>query len=396
MKRRNFLKLSGLASGTLLVPGFLKPFDKTMDGFAGKRLVIVQLSGGNDGLNSLIPFRNDQYYKLRPKLGIQPDKLLKITDEAGFNPALEGFRKLYDEGYMAVYNSVGYPNPDRSHFRSMDIWHTAANADEFLNTGWIGRLLDANCPGAVNPWFAMEIDDTLSLSMKGINRSGFAVKDPERLHKLMNDKLLLELAEAPPATEENSELGFLYKTLARTTSSAEYIYEKSKIYHSARVYPEHEFGKSLKQISGLIGSGMESRIYYTSISGFDTHVRQLETQQRLLKITGDSLYNFSQDLKERNEWNNTVVMVFSEFGRRVKQNASQGTDHGTANNVYLIGGDLRKKGVINPMANLTDLDDGDLKHQIDFRNIYAGLLDNVISFNHELVLGRKFESLYKP
>jgi len=392
MQRRNFIKLSGLASAATLVPGFLKGFDRTMTGFSGKRLVIVQLSGGNDGLNTLIPFRNDEYYRLRPKLGIAADKVLRIGDEAGFNPALEGFRKLFDEGAMGIYNAVGYPNPDRSHFRSMDIWHTASNSDEYLNTGWIGRLLDANCPGSENAWYAMEVDDTLSLSLKGNYQSGFAVKDPQRLKTMMNDKFFDEISANQPVTEQSSELSFLYKTLARTTASADYIYEKSKIYNSARIYPQHELGNSLKQIAGLIGSGMESRIYYTSISGFDTHARQAEIQQRLFTVVGDSLYAFTQDLKERNEFNNTVILVFSEFGRRVKQNASNGTDHGTANNVYLIGGDLKKKGILNTMANLTSLDDGDLIHQLDFRNMYAGLLDNVIGYDHVKVLGRKFES----
>ena len=153
MQRRNFIKLSGLASAATLVPGFVKAFDRPMQGYAGKRLVVVQLSGGNDGLDTLVSFRNDEYYRLRPELGIAADKTLKITDDAGFNPALKGFRKLFNEGYLGIYNAVGYPNPDHSHFRSMDIWHTASNSDEYLNSGWIRRLLDANCPGSENAWY---------------------------------------------------------------------------------------------------------------------------------------------------------------------------------------------------------------------------------------------------
>jgi uncharacterized protein (DUF1501 family) len=393
MKRRDFLKISGLTGSTLLVPGFLKAFEGQLAKFTGKRLVIVQLSGGNDGLNTLIPFTNDNYYKLRPKLGITQDKVLKINDTAGFNPSMDGFRKLYDEGLMSIFNAVGYPNPDRSHFRSMDIWHTASNADEYLNTGWIGRLLDANCPGSENAWHALEVDDTLSLAMKGLQKSGFAVKDPQRLQQITRDPFLAEIEKNGMASESTGELSFLYKTLAQTTSSANYIAEKAGIKTSSTVYPQHELGNSLKQIAELISAGMESGVYYTSISGFDTHVRQAESQNRLLGVVSDSIYAFTKDLREANEFNDTLVVVFSEFGRRVKQNASNGTDHGTANNLYVIGGSLKKPGMQNGLVSLTDLDDGDLKHTLDFRKVYATLLNKGIGFNHEQVLGRKFDLL---
>jgi uncharacterized protein (DUF1501 family) len=393
MKRRDFLKISGLTGSTLLVPGFLKAFEGQLAKFTGKRLVIVQLSGGNDGLNTLIPFTNDNYYKLRPKLGITQDKVLKINDTAGFNPSMDGFRKLYDEGLMSIFNAVGYPNPDRSHFRSMDIWHTASNADEYLNTGWIGRLLDANCPGSENAWHALEVDDTLSLAMKGLQKSGFAVKDPQRLQQITRDPFLAEIEKNGMASESTGELSFLYKTLAQTTSSANYIAVKAGIKTSSTVYPQHELGNSLKQIAELISAGMESGVYYTSISGFDTHVRQAESQNRLLGVVSDSIYAFTKDLREANALNDTLVVVFSEFGRRVKQNASNGTDHGTANNLYVIGGSLKKPGMQNGLVSLTDLDDGDLKHTLDFRKVYATLLNKGIGFNHEQVLGRKFDLL---
>lgn len=393
MKRRDFLKISGLTGSTLLVPGFLKAFEGQLAKFTGKRLVIVQLSGGNDGLNTLIPFTNDTYYKLRPKLGITQDKILKINDNAGFNPSMDGFRRLYDEGLMSIFNAVGYPNPDRSHFRSMDIWHTASDADEYLNTGWLGRLLDANCPGSENAWYALEVDDTLSLAMKGLQKSGFAVKDPQRLQQITRDPFLAEIEQNGIASEASGELSFLYKTLAQTTSSANYIAEKAGIKKSTTVYPQHELGNSLKQIAELISAGMESGVYYTSISGFDTHVRQAESQNRLLGVVSDSIYAFTKDLREANALNDTLVVVFSEFGRRVKQNASNGTDHGTANNLYVIGGGLKKPGMQNGLVSLTDLDDGDLKHTLDFRKVYATLLSNGIGFNHEKVLGRNFDLL---
>jgi uncharacterized protein (DUF1501 family) len=294
---------------------------------------------------------------------------------------------------MSIFNAVGYPNPDRSHFRSMDIWHTASNADEYLNTGWIGRLLDANCPGSENAWHALEVDDTLSLAMKGQFKSGFAVKDPQRLKQITSDPFLAEIERNGSASEATGELSFLYKTLAQTTSSADYIAEKAGIKSSTTVYPQHELGNSLKQIASLISAGMESGVYYTSISGFDTHVRQAESQNRLLGVVSDSIYAFTKDLREANALNDTLVVVFSEFGRRVKQNASNGTDHGTANNLYIIGGGLKKAGMQNDLVSLTDLDDGDLKHTLDFRKVYATLLSKGIGFNHEQVLGRKFDLL---
>ncbi|HOY49977.1 MAG TPA: DUF1501 domain-containing protein [Flavobacteriales bacterium] len=393
MKRRQFLQLSGLTTTAALIPGFLKAFETNLSALSGKRIVIVQLSGGNDGLNTLVPFSNNIYYEARPRLAIAADQVLKISDDAGFHPALLGMKYLYDEGMMSIYNSVGYPNPDRSHFRSMDIWHTASNSDEYLNTGWIGRLLDSNCKGTEHAWFAIEADDTLSLAMKGSRRSGFAVKDPKRLHAALSDPFYQQVQVGKQASEQESELSFLYKTLASTTSGADYIYEKSQAKPSSASYPQHELGKSLKEISGLIQAGSESRIYYTSISGFDTHVRQAETQQRLFQVVGDSLKSFCMDLKASGNFNDTVVMVFSEFGRRVKQNASNGTDHGTANSVFLLGGNLKNAGLRNAMPDLTKLDDGDLIHQLDFRRIYASLLDQGIGFDSTQILGRKFDSL---
>jgi uncharacterized protein (DUF1501 family) len=391
MKRRDFLQYTGLTSSALMIPGFLKAFEKNIIENTGKRLVIVQLAGGNDGLNTCIPYQNDIYYASRPKLAIQKNEILRLTDEFGFHPSLEGFRKLFDSGELAIYHGVGYPNPDRSHFRSMDIWHTASDSSEYLNTGWIGRLLDSNCPGSENPWYALEVDDTLSLAMKGQNLSGFAVKNPQRLKRTLNDEVFKGINVPAYASGNDSELSFLYKTLSSTQSGAKYISEKADIKEITSTYPTHEFGSSMKQIAGFINNGIGSRIFYTGLSGFDTHIRQAETQQRLLKVVSDSISQFRDDLKASDNWNDTVVMVFSEFGRRVKQNASNGTDHGTANQVYLFGGNLKNAGFRNQASDLRILDDGDLIHSLDFRTIYASLLEKTLAFDSQKVLGRKFD-----
>ena len=193
MNRRNFLRNTGLASTSLFVPQFLSGYNRS--GFVqnGKNLVIIQWSGGNDGLNTLVPFRNDLYYKKRPKLAIPKKKVLRVTDELGFNPMLGGLKNLYDEGLLTVINNVGYPNPVRSHFRSMDIWHTASGSDQYWQTGWLGRYLDQASSDYL-PHTALEVDDALVLALKGKNRSGFAASNPERLKKSANNQFLRKVA----------------------------------------------------------------------------------------------------------------------------------------------------------------------------------------------------------
>ncbi len=406
MKRRDFLTQSALTTaGTMLIPHFLKALELRPEtaGISGKKLVIVQLSGGNDGLNTVVPYRNDHYYRERPTIAIARPKVLAINDEIGFNPALESLKELYDDGLVTIINNVGYPNPDRSHFRSMDIWQTASDARQYLPTGWAGRYLDAHCAGATlcQPPRAIEVDDTLSLALKGLNTNGLALLDPKKLHNQTRSELIKDLARTQPA-HQNDNIGYLYKTLAETVSSASYVYEKSKqfgagaIHPTKGIYPASELGRRLKTVSELIQSGVSTSVYYVSIAGFDTHINQPGQQERLLRHYADAVKAFMGDMKARNCLNDVLVMTFSEFGRRVKQNASNGTDHGTASNVFLIGGGLpanTKNRVFNEAPNLANLDEGDLKHTVDFRNIYATLLRNWLKTDDVAILGRAFEPL---
>ena len=372
--RRAFIKKSALATvGGMMIPNFLKAFERQNLGAiqtSEKVLVIIQLSGGNDGLNTVVPYRNDIYYKSRPSIAIPREKVLKLNDDLGLNPAMQSLRSLYDNGLVSVINNVGYPNPDRSHFRSMDIWQTASESTEYLNTGWIGRYLDANCAGNCVPYRALEIDDTLSLSMKGEKVKALAVQDTEKLYKQVSGDFMSKIAKNT-SVNEHDNVAYMYKTLAETTSSAEFLHTKriaaqrdavqSKIYKSLSQYPQGELGQRLKIISELIVSRMPTSVYYVSISGFDTHFNQVNQQERLLKNYADSVNVFVNDLKQNNRFNDVAIMTFSEFGRRVKQNASGGTDHGTANNVFLIGENLKRPKVLNEAPNLNDLDEGDLK-----------------------------------
>ena len=397
MKRREFLTRSAFtAAGSLLVPQFLKAFETNQLGqnaLGSKKLVVVQLSGGNDGLNTVVPFRNDIYYRERPSIAIAADKVLKINDEIGFNPALEKLKNLYDNGLVTVINNVGYPNPDRSHFRSMDIWQTGSGADEYLSSGWIGRYLDAHCTGKTcSPHAALEIDDTLSLALKGEKANGLALQNPEKLFRQTQNGVVQAMAKNQPASDHEN-VAYLYKTLAETVSSADYVYSKSKVYQSRLLYPSSELGKSLKTIAELIISGVNTSVYYVSLSGFDTHIRQNDQQDRLLRQYAEAMSVFVNDLKANGQLDDTLVMTFSEFGRRVKQNASNGTDHGTANNLFLIGGTPRTRPVFNEAPDLANLDNGDLKFQVDFRQIYATLLDNWLKTSSEAVLGKKFAGL---
>ena len=395
MKRRNFLKQSALASTAMMIPAFLNDiaFGQLMARRSGKVLVVVQFSGGNDGLNTIVPYQNDLYYQNRPSLAIPKTEVLKVSSDLGFNPALQALQGLYDEGVMSIVNSVGYPNPDRSHFRSMDIWHTASESTEYLNSGWLGRYLDSNCQGCASPYHAIELDDTLSLALKGNQRRGFAMSDPAQLKRTTDNKILQAVGKTPSSAHHEENVAYLYKTLVETQSSADYLFEKSKVYRTTVTYPQSEFAKDLKMISQLITADTDTRIYYASLTGFDTHANQRNRQERLLQQYAEGMKAFVQDLKQNNLLNDVLIMTFSEFGRRVKQNASVGTDHGTANNLFLMGGNLKKAGFFNGPANLSDLDDGDLKYQVDFRDIYTTLLNRWLDAPAPQILGQSFKGI---
>lgn len=392
--RRTFLKQSALATaGTMLLPGFLKSLEANPLLPEGQKiLVVIQLSGGNDGLNTIVPYTNDLYYQLRPQLALSKGSVLRASDSLGFHPSLVKLNELYDKGYLAVINNVGYPNPDRSHFRSMDIWHTASDSNEYLNTGWIGRYLDSSCKNCNIAHQAIEIDDMLSLALKGENIKGMAVKNPKKLYNVLHSNYFQKISKQSPETADPS-LHYLYKTLAEATSSADYIYDKSKVYTSGAVYPNNEFAGQLKTVAELINSGIETKVYYVSLSGFDTHVRQQPQHERLLSTYAESVHAFLGDLEKNNRFQDVLIMTFSEFGRRVSQNASGGTDHGTANNLFIIGKNLKKRGFINSTPDLSKLDEGDLIHDIDFRSVYATVLNKWLDTNSTSILNGQFQTL---
>ncbi len=394
MDRRSFIQKSALASGMFLVPSFLKGMEFiSLDQLSGFRnVIVIQLSGGNDGLNTIVPYGNDIYHKLRPQIGKSAADIFKLNDELGLNGSCKELMDLYDQGEMTVINNVGYPNPNRSHFRSTDIWHTASASEEYLKTGWIGRYLDSNCQ---NPYEAIQHESSLSLIMKGMDKKGIAVTDPQQLFQSTREKYFKSIVDhtQPNLLNEDNQ-GYLYKTMLETYSSAEYIFERSKIYDTKYAYPTTPFGKNLKGIADMIVSGLKTRMYYTSIGGFDTHVNQVVSQDRLLKVYSEGIGALVEDLKKNDRFKDTLILTFSEFGRRAKENASKGTDHGSANNVFVIGGSLKQAGVLNAGPDLANLDkNGDIQFKVDFRSIYATILNNWLEVNDQQVLNHNFDRL---
>lgn len=393
MKRRDFIKQSALASSVFMVPSFVKAFDEVLKKSLGyKRLVVVQLNGGNDGLNTVVPFRNDIYYRNRPKIAINRSDVIRLTSEQGLHKSLEPLVKLYDRGYLSIINNVGYPNPNRSHFRSLDIWQTGSSSNEQWQSGWIGRYLDLY---AKHPYAAIEVDESLSLALKGNELNGIATNNARRLYRTSQDpyiKNVLGHYEDSHLSEHN--LGYLYRTTIAAESSARYIYETSRTTKSRQEYTKHSFGNQLRTAAEFINSGLQTKVYYTSLNGFDTHARQNVVQDRLLKVYADNMGKFVEELEKHDTFKDTLILTFSEFGRRVKQNAANGTDHGTANNVFIIGKHLKTPGFYNKTPNLRDLDaNGDLKFEIDFRHIYATVLNKWLEVDDKIILNDSFDQL---
>ena len=374
MNRRNFLSLTGtLTGGSLLLPDFLFSYGFQKNLVIGEQcLVFIQLNGGNDGLNTFIPFEDPLYYDLRPKIAIAKDGVISTTKGMGFHPALKGFAQMQQNGDLSVIQNVGYPEPNRSHFRSQEIWQTATDSNKYINEGWLGRYLDLQCV-THTPTAGINIDSIDNLSLKGDSPNSITVKDPDRF-KIKKQK------EETGMLSENSSLDFVRKVANSVLEGSEEI-QKALTQSTTEIsYPKSALGKNLEWISRLIKGNLNSKVYYTSQGGYDTHDNQLAIQNNKFTELDGAIYSFYQDLKKANLLQNVTLVVFSEFGRRVKDNGN-GTDHGTAAPMFIIGGQNRGK-VIGNNPNLSDLSQGDLKYQIDFRSVYASLLKEKMAFDY--------------
>ena len=377
MNRRNFLTLTGtFTGGTLLLPNFLHAFGNQSGLVKGEQcLVFIQLNGGNDGLNTFIPYDNPLYYELRTKIALSKDNIISKNNGMAFHPALKNFAEIQEKGDLTILQNVGYPNPNRSHFRSQEIWQTASDSNHYLNEGWLGRYLDLQCKEH-QPTAGINLDTIDNLALKGNEPNFITVKDPNRF-KIRNDK------DENIKLSDNPQLDFVRKIANSVTEGSAEIQQALAKSTTEISYPKTNLGKNLEWIARLIKGNLNSKVYYTSQNGYDTHDNQLAIQQRNLEELDAAVYSFYSDLKTANLLQNVTLVVFSEFGRRVKDNGN-GTDHGTAAPMFIIGGSNQGK-VLGNNPNLSDLDEGDLKHQIDFRSIYAALLKHKLAFDAESI-----------
>lgn len=424
--RRRFLRTSVLGGAlSWTVPAFLErtffsldaqaansPI-QTVTGKDGQILVILQLAGGNDGLNTLVPFEDDAYFKARPTLAIPKSHVLPLSGGFGLHPALAGLKALHDDGNLAVLHGVGYPNPNRSHFRSTEIWQTASDADKIERHGWLGRYFDSCCEGA-DPAVGISIGSPQSpQAFDAEKRRGISFATPSQF------RFDLRKSSDPDAAEEffrsinemdqgmqgdsigmidgpvnagGDTLDFLQRTALDAAMSSDKVLETVSKTKAAVSYPAGKLADSLNLVARLIAGGMPTRVYYVSQGGYDTHSNQEGTHAQLMEDLGASLAAFTADLKAQGNFDRVLTMTFSEFGRRVAENASRGTDHGAAAPMFLLGGKVQP-GFHGEAPSLETLNKGDLIHTVDFRNVYATILEKWLQSPVEPVLQRRFPTM---
>lgn len=400
--RREFLRTAAIAGLGLTLPAFLTESiaattpPGTIPGFKDDRiLVVIQLGGGNDGLNTVVPYSDDAYYAARKGIALEKSSLLRIDDHLALNGSMESLKELYDDGGLAIINGVGYPNPNRSHFRSMEIWQTAVDSDRYSDSGWIGRYFDNCCNGTPEPVAGVNIAGELPQAFAGKRRVGVSFAQPGGFkwaegrngggRKSFDAINKVNTGKKNPA----DTLDFIRHTAANAVISSDKVITASRTKRQIPEYPGVALGNQLKNIATLIAGGLPTRIYYTSISGFDTHANQSNTHNSLLSQYSRSLAAFMKDLKSIGVEDRVMVLTFSEFGRRVSENASRGTDHGAAGPVFLTGAGI-KPGLHSTYPSLTDLENDDLKHTLDFRCLYGEILEKWFEADPTQVLGRKF------
>jgi uncharacterized protein (DUF1501 family) len=358
-------------------------------------LVVIELSGGNDGLNTVVPYGDDEYYRVRPNLGIRKEKLLTIDDHFGFHPSLPGFEKLYKDGKMAIVHGCGYENPSLSHFTSMGYWHTGVpNGGDKL--GWIGRYADAQCPESQRN-LLVNLGNRQSLAVTSKVHTPLVFSDPSRFKRAAHEgqhEHFENMSHFKPS--DNDTLSFLRSVSNNAAESSEFVREAIARYSSPVDYGVlAALGGDLRRVSALIDSGMPTRVYYVTYRGnsFDTHVHQADLHERLLMYTSDAVRGFMEDLERIGRADDVAVMMFTEFGRRVEENANAGTDHGTATPMFMFGNNL-KGGQYGPPVSLTDLDDGNLKMTTDFRRVYSTLINEWMGYEDTSpILKGDFKSL---
>jgi uncharacterized protein (DUF1501 family) len=362
-------------------------------------LVVIQLSGGNDGLNTIVPYADPLYYQLRPQLGVPRDQVVALDERVGLHPALAPLKPFFDQGQLGIVQGVGYPNPNRSHFRSMEIWHTAT-PDRFEQTGWLGRYMDACGCGHTNPLDAINVGDNL-------NRSFWT--DMTLVPAIGNVATFQFMTDPRAPRDRDSQVraleniyGFagqfrpheerIRLTTRAALAGADELKRIVSGYQSSFEYPANPFANGLKSVAQVIASDIGTRIFFLQLGSFDTHAAQANTHANLLGMLASGLVAFRQDLETQGRAGDVMVMTFSEFGRRPNQNASGGTDHGTAEPMFLLGGAVRG-GLHNAPPSLAGLTDGDLAFQTDFRSVYASVVKDWLGADPDSVVGPGIQPL---
>lgn len=358
-------------------------------------LVVIELNGGNDGLNTVIPFEDALYYKNRPTLGIDKENVVKLSEQVGLHPQMGGLGELFQQGRLAVIQGAGYPDPDRSHFRSMEIWHTASTSRTAPHVGWLGHLLDSTVQTPDEQLGGLALTGSLPQACQAEKVVVPVVAQLESLggtgdEAPAREKLLRKLSTSPGKSA--GPVAFMRKQAEAVYRAAERLRDASARYKSDVTYPESDLGNQMQRAAQIISAGLGVRVLFASQGGYDTHSGQAEPHGELLGDLSSSLAAFDRDLKAQKLDAKVVTMVFSEFGRRVDENASQGTDHGAASCMFVLGGAV-KGGLFGQYPSLEQLGDGDLIYSTDFRRIYAPLLDRWMGCPSEKLLGNKFEPL---
>ncbi len=402
MNRRDFLKASSLISLGLSVPTFLSrtaaaAADAKTPGAKDTILVVVQMTGGNDGLNTVIPFKDEEYAKIRPTLKQPTDQLKKLTADIALHPSMGELAKVFESGELCVVQGVGYPNPDQSHFRSMDIWQ-GGSLDKTINEGWLGKAMKQST--STGAFHVAANNESAPLALSGAPVRAPSITSLEdfqiKIAQASGDdkKAQRDLIEsvAKPGDKPNL-LDFVSRTASHTYASSKRLADVGKNYEPKATYPANNaLANRLKLAAQLIDAGLGARIFYVSIDGFDTHAAQATTHATLLGQVSDAMSAFYKDLSARGHKDRLLMMTFSEFGRRAKENGSKGTDHGSAAPMLLVGGKV-KGGVVGEHPSLTKLEQGNLVHHTDFRQVYAAILDGWLGISSKDVLGEKFEAV---
>jgi uncharacterized protein (DUF1501 family) len=429
LDRRQFLKNSSLIALSATAPGFIARTARAAAAGKESVLVVLEMTGGNDGLNTVVPFGDDLYHKARPTIRLTKDRLVRVDDDIGLNPGLRAWERLLWDGQVAIVQGVGYPNPDRSHFESMDVWQSA-DPKRQLRSGWLGRGLGGMTfgPGAVpgahigSEQFPLALsgaatgvpsvhpdrpydlefgtgpvgDRYISRRSLRFNNVGMPAVGADGPHEKARRQLIEELAALPQGPAGNL-LPFVQRTQLQTyinVARLRKILENSlRADRSGNQFVNGQggdLGRNLNLVAQMINADFGTRVFYLSIGGFDTHAGQLPQHEQLLQQVAGSVAAFFEQLKQGGNAGRVLLMTFSEFGRRVQENGSGGTDHGAGSCLFVVGPGVRG-GLIGQHPSLAELENGDLKHHTDFRRVYATLLDGWLGCDSRVVLGGRFE-----